>query len=87
MNRCIRLADAVKAIEGLPNCQNECDKEQIISVLEELPEADSRERGKWVMVPFISEEAFYTCCVCLGFENKRSAYGPSCGAEMINNEG
>lgn len=66
MNRYIKLSDAIKSIEDLPDCYNgfsdAYDKSCIIGVLEELPSAD--------VVPVVR------CKDC--FHSRPDGYGLEC---------
>lgn len=85
----IRRADAIKAIEELPNAYNgwsdAYDKAYIIGTLEEVPSAEPK-RGEW-----IEQEDCWQCSEC-GDEfvlevdvkpiDARMYFCPNCGAKM-----
>ena len=72
----IDRAEAIAAIDDLPNCPNGYsdmyDKARIIGVLEEVPAVVTRNSGRWGLL----------CCNC-GYESDaRYSYCPNCGSKM-----
>lgn len=92
MSDLIRRADAIKAIEDLPNAYNgwsdAYDKAYVIGTLEEVPTVEPK-RGEW-----IDMGDFEQCSVCKGTHLKefqsyygkttwiKTPYCPNCGADM-----
>ena len=100
MSDLISRAEAIKAIEDLPNCYNgfsdTYDKACIIGTLEEVPSAEpERKKGKWIDD---EEKGMCKCSNCKAKHSKEflwniaifgediPRYCPTCGADMRQGE-
>ena len=89
----IRRADAIKAIEDLPNAYNgwsdAYDKAYVIGTLEEVPTVEPK-RGKWIDAEIRHEDGVLPIQVCsecktfypLEYTGGGHRFCPNCGAKM-----
>lgn len=92
MNDLISRQAAVKAVEDLPNCYNgysdTYDKACIIGLLEELPPAQERKKGEWILVKGSNGKDYHKCSECLHTQDITGVknYCAVCGADMGGKE-